>query len=201
MKKLKITLFGLLLGILTACNQVKLPNDVIEDDKAYEKLTEYIYSHYPNLKDNIEVMEFSYNSSIHPQRDEISSSLSMNLVKGSNTDRIVEYTVNNEGRLSNYIVDISVGDMMDQKLSNTYETYKPFLFSDKQINLESLRKIISKSIEEFKKETNVEKAYCTSLSVEKEANKEPEITVMISQRKFGSTIKRLTRWTIDGQKK
>ncbi len=204
MQKLKNLFFGITVVLFTSCGNVggssaTLPNNLIEDNVGYEKLLDYVYTDYPDLKDNIEVLEFYYSGSIHPQNDQLSSYMDISFVKGTDKNRIVEYSINNEGALSSNDVDISIGGALNKKLSNTYETYQPFLFSAKGIDLEVLRKIIPQSIEEFKKETNVEKAYCSSISIEKKGKK-PIIAVTISRRKFAATIRRSSKWTIDGKK-
>ncbi len=202
MRKIKLAIYAVAMIALASCSQQQLPNNLLDDNAGYEKLTNYIYSHYENLKtEGIEVLDISFYSSIHPQRDEISSRISMNFIKGSNKDRVVEYDVNNEGRLTNRIIDITVGeDMLNQKLSNKYETYKPFLFSEKLINLDVLRKIREQAIEDFKKETNVEKAYCPSITISKENGDEILISVRVEQRKFSTSIKRVSTWSIDGKR-
>ena len=200
MKLIKITLFSLLVAMTTSCNQVQLPNDLIQDNTGYEKLTDYIYSHFPDLKDNMEVMEFSYSGSIHPQRDELSSSITMNIVRGDNKDFIIAYGVDSEGKLTTNNVDISVGDIVNQTLSNSYETYKPFLFSAKEINLDTLREIVTKATEEFKKEANATTAYCSSIVIEKKENKTPEISVTIKERKFNTNLSRYSTWSMEGKR-
>lgn len=200
MKLIKITLLAVLVGMTTACNQVQLPNDLIQDNTGYEKLTDYIYSHFPDLKDNMEVMEFSYSGSIHPQRDELSSSISMNIVRGDNKDFIIAYGVDSEGRLTTNNVDISVGDFMNQKKSNSYDTYKPYLFSSKELNLDILREVVAKATEEFKKEANATTAYCSSILIAKEENKAPEISVTIKERKFSTNLSRYSTWSMEGKR-
>lgn len=203
MRKIKVVLFVFVSTIaLVSCQKTKLPADLLDDNAGVEKLTEYIYSHYPNLKEEgIEVMEFNCHASIHPERvDELSSNLSLTIVKGDDKERVVEYSLNNEGRLMNNLVDITVGDMMNEKLSNTYDTYKPYLFSDKEINLDMLRKIKTQAVEDFKKETNVEAAYCSNINISKKPSKQPTIGVTISQRKFASPIRRHYNYTLDGKK-
>ncbi len=201
MKKITFSIFAIAIVLLSSCNQVQLPNDLLDDNAGYDKLNNYIYSHYENLKtEGIEVLEISFFSSVHPQRDEISSNITMTFVKGSNKNTMVEYTVNNEGRLNNSLVDITVGkDMLNQKLSNTYETYKPHLFSNKLINLDVLRKVREQAIADFKKETNVEKAYCPSITVSKNREGNLVISVRTEQRKFATSLKRRSIWTIDGK--
>ncbi|WP_018675702.1 hypothetical protein [Riemerella columbina] len=202
MKQIKNILLLLIpIIVLVSCEQTNLPADLLDDNAGMDKLTEYIYSHYPKLKEEgIEVMEFDRHASIHPQRDELSSTLSLTIVKGDDKDRMVEYTLSNDGRLNNKLLDISVGDIINQKLSNSYDTYKPYLFPYKDIDLNTLREINKKAIEEFKKETNAESAYCANISIEREENQKPIVKILASQRKFSSSITRVYTYTLDGKK-
>ncbi len=177
-----------------------LPNEMYKDSKGYEALTAYIFSHYANLEDGIEVMELSYSGSVDPRDNtKLSSSLNMDFVRGDNKNNIVNYSLTSKGSFSNNNVDISVGSFGNEKISNTYETYEPHLFSDKLIDFELLNKLIEKGIEQFKKDTNVENAYCDRFSIDKD-DKQPQISITIKQRKFGVAISRHYTWTIDGSK-
>jgi len=203
MKLTKIFIINLLL-ILTSCgggtSSIDLPGDLLENDKGYAKLTDYIYSHYSNLEDAIEVMEFSYSASIHPQTADLSSSISMDFVKGDNKDRIVEYYLSSSGTLTNNNVDITIGDISNQKIANSYNTYKPFLFSNKEINFDVIRTVIEKSTEDFKKQTNANSAYCSLLTVKSNQGQKPIIQLRITQRKFASTVSRGYKWSLKGDK-
>ncbi|WP_338768814.1 hypothetical protein WAF17_08570 [Bernardetia sp. ABR2-2B] len=175
-----------------------LPNDILENDDAFEKLFEYINSHYPDLdKNKIELMEFHYSANVGSQ-DDFSSSMSLTFVKGDDKDAIVEYDIDNDGSLSNSGVDITVGGPINGKISNTYETYQPYLFSPKVINLEVVRKAIKESTVKFKEATNVKKAYCSNFTIENKGNEKPTLQLRIKRRKFAATMSRSYKWTLEG---
>ena len=66
------------------------------------------------------------------------------------------------------------------------------------INLESINNAISKSIEMYKKETNVPNPICATVSIEKKGP-EPIMYVRIEQKTLTSSIFRSYDWTIDGE--
>jgi len=201
MKIIKIAVLSILTLMITSCSQEKLPKSLLSNDVGYNKLFNYIYSHYPNLEEEgVEILDFTYSESVHPQRDEISSDISVNFVRGNNKNRIVEYRLNNEGLLGNNNVNISVGDFANKKLSNSYETYKPYLFSNKKIDLNLLRTIVEKATVEIKEQANINKVYCSGLYIEKKNGVEPIITIVMKQREFITDIRRATSWTIGGEK-
>lgn len=195
--------FKLLLVFLTtlliSCSS-NLNNEIIQNDQAFNKLTDYIYSHHPSIEDNMEIMDFTYSASMPPSGEELSSFYMITFVSGSDKNQVVEYHINNQGILTNNNVDVSIGeDITSQTLSNKYEAFKPFTFSSKKLDFNILRNIIKKATEKFKTEANVDNAYCSSLSIEKEADGEPEVYVTITQREFASKIFRSTSWTLDGK--
>ena len=177
-----------------------LPNEVLETDEAFEKLSDNIYSDNSTIdKSTIEVMSFNYTASLHPSTSELSTHIDVSFVKGDDKNRIVEYSIDNEGNLSNNEVDIKTGELLKQKISNTYETYQPYLFSSEKINLEVLRKVMQESLEKFKKDSNVEKAYCSSIKIEADPNQKPTIGVSITEYKLGSIMRRYYDYTTDGK--
>ncbi len=199
MKSIQLHLL-LIIGILfTSCSQNTLPSELIQDEQGYTELSEYIYSHYPELEDNIEVLEFSYSAGlVSSHKDVVQSSISLDFVRGDNKDRIVNYRIDSNRLLTNNNVDISVGEAFNQKLSNSYETYKPFLFSSDLINLTNINNAISKSIELFKEDANVQNAICSMVRIEKKGE-QPILSIRIEQNKFASTISRSYDWSVDGQ--
>ena len=167
---------------------------------AYDYMKSQVIKDFPNLEqDGIEFLEFSYSGSVHPRkRDELSSMMTMQFVRGDAKNRIIDYTLNNENMFIKNNVDVSVGRLTNQTLSNTYETYQPFLFSEKAIDFTAIERAINQSIELFKKDANSETAFCSGFSIEKK--EKPIMSVTISQRKFASTILRHYDWSIDGTK-
>lgn len=200
MKSIKFTaLLITLFAFTTSCNQEPLPDLLIENTQGYEKLTDYIYSHYPNLKDSIEVLDFSYSAGLEsPDRTDKYSDININFVHGKDKNTIVNYSVNSTGKLNNAIVDISVGDMFNKKISNNYETYKPYLFSAKNIDFKVINEVILKSIELFKADTNVEKYFCSAVSIEKE-DENLVLSITINEEKQVSGIHKNYDWSIDGK--
>lgn len=207
----KINIIFLSLVILTSCGQSTsgevenegggdLPNEIISTDEGYELLKDSIIADYSNLEDEMEVLEFSYNCSLGSS-DELSSSIDVQFVKGNDKNAVAEYSIDNEGSLSRSDIEISIGDFGKQKISNSYETYKPFLFSSKLINIDVVRKCISSSIEQFKKDANCPEAYCASASIEYDNRGELEISISIVQKKFVTMLRRSYHWTIDGKQK
>ena len=129
MKSIYLILWIAASVFITSCSQNELPDELIQNEQGYTQLTEYIYSHYPEIEDNIEVLEFSYSAGLTSSiSDQLGSTIQLNFVRGDDKDRIVNYQIDNLGALTNNNVDISVGEAFNQKLSNSYETYKPFLF-------------------------------------------------------------------------
>ena len=195
LRALLITLFT----FTTSCNQEPLPNLLIENTQGYDKLTDYIYSHYPNLKDSIEVLDFSYSAGLEsPDRTDKYSDININFVHGKDKNTIVNYSINNTGKLNNAIVDISVGDILNKKLSNKYETYEPYLFSTKNIDFKVINEVILKSTTLFKADTNVEKYFCSAVSIEKE-DKNLVLSITINEEKQVSGIHKTYDWSIDGK--
>ena len=200
MKSIKLTaLLITLFTFTTSCNQEPLPNLLIENTQGYDKLTDYIYSHYPNLKDSIEVLDFSYSAGLEsPDRTDKYSDININFVHGKDKNTIVNYSINNTGKLNNAIVDISVGDILNKKLSNNYETYEPYLFSTKNIDFKVINEVILKSTTLFKADTNVEKYFCSAVSIEKE-DKNLVLSITINEEKQVSGIHKTYDWSIDGK--
>ncbi|WP_445711322.1 hypothetical protein [Flavobacterium sp.] len=200
MKSIKLTaLLITLFTFTTSCNQEPLPNLLIENTQGYDKLTDYIYSHYPNLKDSIEVLDFSYSAGLEsPDRTDKYSDININFVHGKDKNTIVNYSINNTGKLNNAIVDISVGDILNKKLSNNYETYEPYLFSTKNIDFKVINEVILKSATLFKADTNVEKYFCSAVSIEKE-DENLVLSITINEEKQVSGIHKTYDWSIDGK--
>jgi hypothetical protein len=200
MKSIKLTaLLITLFAFTTSCNQEPLPNLLIENTQGYDKLTDYIYSHYPNLKDSIEVLDFSYSAGLEsPDRTDKYSDMNISFVHGKDKNTIVNYSINNTGKLNNAIIDISVGDILNKKLSNNYETYEPYLFSAKSIDFKVINEVILKSITLFKADTNVEKYFCSAVSIEKE-DENLVLSITINEEKQVSGIHKTYDWSIDGK--
>ncbi len=144
-------------------------------------------------------MSFEYDASVDSRTNELSSDISISFVKGDDKNAIVEHRINSEGELTNEGINISVGEVFKQKESNTYETYQPYLFSSEKISLNVLREVMEKSVEAFKKDANVEKAYCTSITIETEYDKEPKIRARVTKYEFASTNMRMYDYTTDGK--
>ncbi|CAM4012583.1 MULTISPECIES: hypothetical protein [Flavobacterium] len=200
MKSIKLTaLLITLFAFTTSCNQEPLPDLLIENTQGYNKLTDYIYSHYPNLKDSIEVLDFSYSAGLEsPDRTDKYSDMNISFVHGKDKNTIVNYSINNTGKLNNAIIDISVGDILNKKLSNNYETYEPYLFSAKSIDFKVINEVILKSITLFKADTNVEKYFCSAVSIEKE-DENLVLSITINEEKQVSGIHKTYDWSIDGK--
>lgn len=210
MKSVNIIFF--LIMILSSCSQSEskskdievrgeLPNEIIKTDEGFNRLKESVTADFLNLEDEIEVLEFYYSGSVGFSDGEISSLIHLQFVKGDDKNSIVEYSINSEGSLSIAGIEISTGDIGKEKISNSYETYKPFLFSSKLINLDIVRQCISSSIEQFIKDANCPEAYCASVSIEFDNRRELEISINIKQKKSSTTLSRYYDWTIDGKQK
>ncbi len=201
MSNIRIILSLLLIPFLLSCgSKEQLPTQMYLNDAGYNQLKEQIISHYPTLAEEIEVISFDYGGSYNDMAmEKWSSTISMEFVKGTNKDRLVSYTLSNDGSITNANIDVSVGEYGEEKLSNKYETFEPELFSSKLIQFDSITDLVESCIEEYKKDTGVESAMCNEISINKEGE-EPIINIRIHEKKLIGSIRRDYTFSMDGKK-
>lgn len=203
MKQIKIiaVVFVSVLTLVSCGKSVELSNDMLKDNQGYEALKEEVYSKYPNLKgETIELMDFVFTGSISSIKNRKSSSMRFTMVKGDDKNSIINISLNNKGLKSSNLVDITGGSPGQEKKIDSYDGFKSALFSEKNINLDVLRKVRKEAEERFKKDANSKTAYCTSLSVEKTGrDNQPKIRITIRESKPLSKLHRSYYYTLEGK--
>ncbi len=196
---MKRILLPLLLLTMLSCERVQLDKEMYQNPVGFDHLKNQIVKDFPTLDLGIEFVELQYSGSLIPPDNRASSMLSATFVRGDDKNHMVEYTLDSDSRFFKNNVDVSVGDFMNKKISNTYETYQPHIFSEKDFDFFVVNEVVEKSVEMFRKDANSPDAFCTLAGIERNKKGELSIDVTVTQRQFASTIRRNYEWSIDGK--